>query len=345
MRRTPERTCSRRPARVERVRHPQPLTIANTLAAAGAVVLAALKAQRFTLKLSSRGSRRLTRDPPQPEKVYSRSLRARGRDDRLGVALHEKGGEMNRRRIVPLGLLLSAFCVSTVGPAGAAGATEREPRVWIANTVPDQLGGGHQVLLRRLGPAGAIEVDVIAPDDRVVSMVGSYGVGQRAFCEGVFLDEGSWFVLCDVYRCQFGSFRELLSGSSGRPGCWESRRYAFSAHHQECGATFLGSGRALLGSSPGANERLAASALLELTYWAAGDVEALRTALRLTCTVANPRLNRALAEWFGYELRSVVGEDQLTAVDEVPDELAARLDYERSRGLVDWLEHVVATLP
>jgi hypothetical protein len=197
------------------------------------------------------------------------------------------------------------------------------------------------VLVRPVGAGSAIQFDVVVDEDHTISFVSAFGVGRRAVCEAIFLDDDTWMATCDVFDVTFSSFSELMVEKPTCPGCTYISRYAAGAHDGPCGPTFL---RQTHGFAPD-NDRIGLQALAEIASWTDDEVVALRRALELTGANGCPRLCAELRSLIGLVRAPELSESDFSTTDAVPKAIANQLDFDRRQGLDRWLEHVVATLP
>lgn len=196
-----------------------------------------------------------------------------------------------------------------------------------------------QVLVRTFSNPSAVQIDVDTGDGSVSFIIG-WGVGHRAVCEMVFIDETTWFGFCGVHDYQFGSFEELMEERPRCRDCVEVHRYFISANLQSCGARFLGSG-----NQPVSREELIVQVALEISNWRPEDALLLKKALVLVGNHGCPKIGQELLNAFGIEGQPVFAEDDFQAVTELPDAITIRLNHDRLDGLTQWMEHAADRIP
>ncbi len=221
-----------------------------------------------------------------------------------------------------------------------------EPQIAVAEVSLAGSSDQVRILARQYMRQSLSEIDVIFERGAVVSFVSAIGAGQRARCEAVYLRDDAWFAFCDVFDLTFASLAELTKALPSCVGCSPSRRYGVGAHSVLCGPVFLGNG-AVGGADrrPPATMDLALTAATELASWKDNDIRALRTAMRLVGQYGCPTLNRPVAQALGVDPQPLFETRRSHSPEEIPDEIAAALDYERARSLAAWLDQTVARLP
>lgn len=215
------------------------------------------------------------------------------------------------------------------------GADAEVLRISIWNPENDREAQNAQLVLRSFDSPALTEMDVICENGVAISFATVWGAAHRARCEIVFADQSAWLGLCEIYTEPFNGPSELVKVLKAGKGV-RSATYFVSSRQQNCGALLVSGRKA---------EDLPFQIEVETAHWNERNRVCLDQAFSMVGSYGVPMLGESLNTLWSLDQPLVAESDRFEEVEEIPEEIWAKLDSERAEGLGEWLDDFANTLP
>ena len=192
---------------------------------------------------------------------------------------------------------------------------------------------GFSALARSFENPALIEVDVFRGAKTLASFGTVWGAANRAWCEITYIDNDSWFVVCEVFDRPFSSPSEFVRslGTNQQLGT-----YFLSAGMNQCGPQLLDGGRP---------DETTLQIMIEVALWSEEERSGFFEGLRLSGPNGMPRIGDLLKGFWGFDGPQLLDPSTCIELEDEPKDLMSRLDKERQDGLGDWIDVLAISFP